>query len=675
VTAALRDRVREAFSKGGSLSESIPRFEPRPGQARMAEAWAAALSRGETFVVEAATGIGKTLAYLVPCVLSGRRTILSTATRTLQQQLVENDIPRLREALGIPFSFVAVKGRGNYLCRRRWDRFVSEPLFEFAREALYFERMKEFVETTRVGDLSECPGIPDDFHAWSEVNARSETCDAASCSETERCFLADVRRRTPAADIVVVNHHLFFAELALRARRVGSGARGGSRDGGGWDVLPPADAVVFDEAHAIEEVASAFFGATVSLGRAQEIVRDIRRAAAREAGPWRSILPLAEEFRRWAEALFRSAAAAEGRFSIAPAGEDRAFEGAVRELARAGAELSLSLSAGPVSRAAAGEASGDAELLRRRVDAFAGDLSSLLSADPSEAVAWGERRGAAVVLYRTPVDVSGLLAAELWDGSRPALLTSATLSVSGDLDYFRRRIGLGAVDAGELIVDNEFDFARNALVYVPAGLPDPGDERFPAAAGREAVEILRSSGGGALILCTSHRTLGALAAVLRDGLPFPLLVQGEAPRSHLLRAFREDTDAVLAGTGTFWEGIDVPGEALRCVVIDKLPFAPPNDPVVTARVQAVRRRGGDPFAEYQVPEAVLALRQGVGRLLRRSDDFGVVALLDRRVLTRTYGAVFRANLPEMRWTRDRSEVAAFFRRFGRARNMNREGSA
>lgn len=439
-------------------------------------------------------------------------------------------------------------------------------------------------------------------------------------------------------------------------------------------MLPPADAVVFDEAHAIEGVASAFFGATVSLGRAQEIVRDIRRAAARDAESWRSILPLAEEFRRWAEALFRSAATAEGRFAVPPAGEDRAFEGAFRELGRAGAELSLSLSAGPVSRTAAGEASGDSELLLRRVDAFADDLSSLLSVDPSEAVAWGERRGAAVVLYRTPVDVSGLLAEELWDGSRPALLTSATLSVSGDLDYFRRRAGLGAVDAGELIVDNEFDFAANALVYVPAGLPDPGDERFPAAAGREAVEILRSSGGGALILCTSHRTLVALAAVLRNGLPFPLLVQGEAPRSHLLRAFKEDADAVLVGTGTFWEGIDVPGESLRCVVIDKLPFAPPNDPVVTARVQAVRRRGGDPFAEYQVPEAVLVLRQGIGRLLRRSDDFGVVALLDRRVLTRAYGAVFRANLPEMRWTRDRSEVSAFFRRFGRARNTTREGS-
>jgi len=668
VEADLRQRVREAFAIGGPLSAAIPGFEPRDGQVRMADAWSGALSRGEVLVVEAATGIGKTLAYLVPCILGGHRTLLSTGTKTLQQQLVEQDIPRVRDALRVPFSCVVVKGRQNYLCRRRWDRFAAEPLFEFSREASYFERMKEFAESTRTGDISGCPGIPEEFHAWSEVNARSETCDASTCGETERCFLADVRRRAAAADIVVVNHHLFFAELSLRAKRGRSGA------GGGFDVLPDAEALILDEAQGIEETASSFFGVTVSLSRALEIVREVRRAASTDPKAWDPVLPLAEEFRRMADLFFRSAGAGEGRFFLPTAEPSTPFGGAFRELVRTGAELSLSLSGGPAARVSDGETPGTAEMLLRRVDSFAEDLSSLVSADSEEAFAWGDRRGNSVVLHRTPVDVSPLLADGLWKEARPVLVTSATLSVSRDLSYFRRRVGLGSVDAAELIVDNEFDFERNALVYVPRGIPDPADDGFAEAAGKEIVEVLRVSGGGALVLCTSYRTLGSLVGALREGVSVPILVQGEGPRPHLLQAFREDRDAVLVGTGTFWEGIDVPGESLRCVVIDKLPFAPPNDPVVTARIRAIRESGKDPFLEYQVPEAVLALRQGVGRLLRRGDDFGVVVLLDRRVLTRGYGGIFRENLPAMQWTRDRLDVAGFFRRFCSRRERAREES-
>jgi ATP-dependent DNA helicase DinG len=301
------------------------------------------------------------------------------------------------------------------------------------------------------------------------------------------------------------------------------------------------------------------------------------------------------------------------------------------------------------------------------------DLAAVLAPDRAGTVAWGERRGPSVTFRRTPVEVGAILSDVLFQSPAPVLLTSATLSISGNLSYFRDRVGLRGVDVGELIVDNEFDFARKALMYVPAGLPDPGDEAFPAAAARETASILSLSGGGALVLCTSYRTLGALEELLRGALPFTLYVQGEGPRTHLLRAFREEEDAVLIGTGTFWEGIDVPGESLRCVVIDKLPFAPPADPVVAARVRAVRERGGDPFAEYQLPEAVLALRQGVGRLLRRGDDFGVVALLDHRVLSRSYGAAFRENLPAMPWTRNPVTVKDFFRRFRRTESREKEG--
>ena len=661
--------VREVFSAGGPLARSMAGFEPRPGQLRLASAWAGALARGEILVAEAGTGSGKTLAYLVPSVLSGRKTIVSTGTKTLQQQIVENDVPLVRDALKAPFSCVVVKGRGNYLCLRRWKRFLAEPLFEFSREAGYYEKMCRFAETTRTGDLSECPGIPDDFHAWAEVNARSETCDVSSCRETERCYLAEIRRRAQSADLVVVNHHLYFADLSIRWKKEGAPGKGGR---GGWDrggdVLPAADAVIFDEAHGIEETASTFFGVSVSHARAQELFRDLKRAAARDEQAWRLVPPAAEEFRRVADALYRAVGSGDGRFFLPRPGADRTFDRLAADLQRSAEELSRAISATPVSLPLSGDVVEEAESLLRRVDSFAEDFASLRGADPEAAVVWGERKGNAVALQRTPVEVSTILADGLWTAGFPVLLTSATLSVSGTLSYFRERVGLAEVDAKELIVDNEFDFAGKALVYVPAGLPDPGDDAFATSAAGEIAEILGLSGGGGLVLCTSFRMLGAIVEVLRGAFPHPLLVQGEAQRSHLLRAFREDADAVLIGTGTFWEGIDVPGESLRCVVIDKLPFAPPGDPVVTARIQAIRERGGDPFAEYQVPEAVLALRQGIGRLLRRSDDFGVIALLDRRVFTREYGRIFRESLPVMPWTRERSGVADFFRRFRRARN-------
>ena len=654
----LAQNVRAVFSPGGPLSRVVRGFEPRPGQVRLAAAWSDAISRGEVLVAEAATGIGKTLAYLVPVVLSGRRAILSTGTRTLQQQLVENDIPMVREALRAPFSCVIVKGRANYLCRRRWKRFSVQPLFEFAREATLFDRMQAFAETTRTGDLSECPGIPEDFRAWGEVNARSEMCDASACAETERCHLMEVRRRAAEADLVVVNHHLFFADLALRTKAEGAP-----------DVLPLPDVVVLDEAHGIEEVASVFFGISVSLWRAQELCRDVVRACARAGEGWRPAMPAAEALRRAAETLFGAMGEGPGRFLLPAPSADSSFDRRSDDLASSGEELCLALSACQGRRDAGGDpsglSSGDAELLLRRARSFSEDFSALRSPDSRNTVAWGERRGHSVAFCRTPVEVSGVLGDTLWRESVPFLLTSATLSISRNLSYFRERVGLSGVDARELIVDNEFDFERKALVYVPSGLPDPGEEGFPSAAARETAAILELSGGGALILCTSYRTLGALEEALRENLPFTLYVQGEAPRMHLLRAFREEEDAVLIGTGTFWEGIDVPGESLRCVIIDKLPFAPPADPVVAARIRAVRERGGDPFAEYQVPEAVLALRPGVGRLLRRDDDFGVVAILDRRVFSRSYGEVFRKNLPRMTWTREREAVGEFFRKFRR----------
>jgi ATP-dependent DNA helicase DinG len=660
----LARKVGLSLSPGGPIACAMRGFEARPGQLRMALAWAEALETPRVLVAEAATGIGKTLAYLVPAILSGRKTIVSTGTRTLQQQLMENDIPLVRDVLQYPFSCAVLKGRGNYLCLRRWKRFRSEPLFEFAREAGYFPAMQAFAETTRTGDVSECAGVPEDARVWGEVNARSEMCDPSACGETERCHLASARRRAADADLVVVNHHLFFADLALR-ERLGP-ARG--EEGRFGEVLPRVDAVVFDEAHGVEETASVFFGVTVSLGRARELARDVKRSAARAGGAWDGLLPMAERFRLVAESAFDAVGDGDARFPLPPPSPGTAFGEKTAALLRAGEELALSLSDGVPRSEGSPDAPGadpgpDRDPLLRRVRSFLDDLDSVLSTDSSSAVAWAERRGASVSLHRTPVEVSPVLSGALWGEPIPFLLTSATLSVSGDLSYFRERVGLARVDAREIIVDNEFDFAGRALFYVPGGLPDPSDPAFPVAAAEETREILSCSGGGALVLCTSYRTLSALTDALRGTMPYTLYVQGDAPRAHLLRAFREGEDTVLIGTGTFWEGVDVPGASLRCVVIDKLPFASPSDPVTSARIRALRDRGADPFTEYQLPEAVLSLRQGVGRLLRRGDDFGVVALLDRRVSTRGYGQLFRANLPPARWTDDRAEVAAFFRRF------------
>lgn len=659
----LAERVAAVFAEGAGAAAALPGFEARAGQVRLAREFAFVLSRGGILVAEAATGIGKTLAYLVPIVLSGRKAIVSTGTRTLQQQLVENDLPLARAACRVPFACAVLKGRANYLCRRRWKEFADQPFFEFAREADLFERLREFAETTRTGDLSECPGVPEDLRVWSEVNARSETCDASSCAEVERCFLLEARRRAQEADLVVVNHHLFFAALALRARGdCGAAGRDEEKLPRG-EVLPEAEVLVFDEAHGIEEVASTFFGVSVSLWRAHELCRDLRRACGRGGEAWRPVLPAAEAFRREADAFFGALGEGEGRFFLPPAGRDPSFDKACGALLSAAEDLLLALGTVPSTGDRGKEKVPDADAFLRRARAFCSDLVSVAGVDPDEEVSWGERRGQSVTLWGTPIEVGPILARRLWPEAGAALLASATLSISGDLRYFRERIGLGAVDAREIIVDNEFDYRNRALCYVPRDLPDPAEDGFAAAAAEETVALLRLSGGGALVLCTSHRSLSAFEKAIRKALPLAVFVQGEGPRMDLLRSFREDGDAVLVGTGTFWEGVDVPGGSLRMVVIDKLPFAPPGDPVVAARIEAIRGRGGDPFREYQLPEAVLALRQGVGRLLRRGDDFGVVALLDRRVAEKRYGAAFRRSLPPMPWTRDRAEVEAFLRRF------------
>jgi ATP-dependent DNA helicase DinG len=667
----LARRVGLAISPGGPLAEAMKGFESRPGQLRMALAWAEALENPRVLVVEAATGIGKTLAYLVPAILSGRRTIVSTGTRTLQQQLLGNEIPLVREVLQYPFSCAVLKGRSNYLCLRRWKRFLAEPMFEFARETGYFPAMQAFADATRTGDVAECAGVPEDARVWAEVNARSEMCDPAACGETDRCFLAEARRRAASADIVVVNHHLFFADLSLRARQgnrraEAAGVRGAGEDGREryGEVLPRPDAVVFDEAHGIEETASLFFGVSVTLGRVRELARDLRRSAARAGGTWEGLLPMAEQFRLAAESAFDAVGDGDSRFPMAGIPAGARFGEKAAFLLRAGEELSQTLVSGtPGAGGSTSEPCQDREALLRRVRSFQEDFEAVLSAESSAAVAWAERRGGSVALHRTPIEVSPVLADSLWSDPIPFLLTSATLSVSGDLGYFRDRVGLRRVEPRELIVDNEFDFAGRALFYVPRGLPGPSDPDFPAAASVETRELLACSGGGALVLCTSYRTLSALQDALRGDVPYTLYVQGDAPRAQLLREFREGEDTVLIGTGTFWEGVDVPGASLRCVIIDKLPFASPSDPVTAARIQTLRGRGVDPFFSYQLPEAVLALKQGVGRLLRRGDDYGVVALLDNRVTTRGYGEVFRGNLPPMKWTRDRAEVAAFFKRF------------
>jgi len=632
--------VAGLFAPGGPLARARERFEHRAGQERMAEAVARAFAEGRHLVVEAGTGTGKTLAYLVPALLAEEPVLLSTGTKALQDQLLERELPIALAATGVPREVAVLKGRENYLCRKRLEELESEPRLDLAAEVPLWPKLVAWSRATGTGDRAELADLPDASPLWSRVDGRAEICTGTKCAHFDSCFVYRARRLAARAQAVVVNHHLLFADLALRR-----GERGG--------VLPDAPLVVLDEAHLVEEAAASHFGTRLTARMAADLARDARRELERSGGRAETAALL----ERAARDFFRAArppGSARGRVALDP---ERA-RGDLRLLADA---LLDALEASRAALEGPGERAEERTLVAGRALAQQQALDELLDARrPGEVVTVEPQGKDGALIASWPVEVAPLLEQVLGHGFASVVATSATLAVAGALDRARERLGLP--DAEGLIVASPFRAKEQAALYVPRDdFPAPDDARFPERSLREIEELVRISRGRALVLFASHRALQRAAERLPKTLDFPVLVQGEAPRERLIERFRDEVHSVLLGTASFRQGIDVPGEALSLVVVDKLPFAVPDDPVVAARAAAIRERGGDPFAEDQLPEAILSLRQALGRLIRSRRDRGLLALLDVRVRTRRYGRAVLASLPPWTLLDDLDQARTWFR--------------
>ena len=630
------------FAPEGPLARAHSLYEHRPGQEAMARAVERTLHAGGVLMVEAGTGTGKTLAYLVPALHSGRRVIVSTGTRNLQDQIMGLDLPFLRDRAGMTVKASLMKGRENYLCVYRFAEFERGPLLEEAQEARFLPGIRAWSKRTATGDRAEIAELPDQLRMWRDVNARADTCSGSRCPEFSACWLSVMRRRAEESQVVVVNHHLFFADLAVRTA-FGS-------------VLPDYDTVVFDEAHLLEEVATLYFGVQVSAAQLEELCRDAERGAARSGGSSKGgagAAFLREAAREFFLPIRERLRDAQGRVRFDPperGGPE--LESQARVLDEALEELRRQASRGELP-------SETAEALGARAEELKGVLARVLErTDPAYVFGMEARGRGNVVLSASPIDVSSLLHDALFARLHACVLTSATLAVEGRFDFFTRRLGLE--DAETLVAESPFDHQAQAVLYLPQGMPEPRQAGFLARAVEEIQALLPITRGRAFLLFTSYAHLQRVREALTGDARWQLFVQGEGPRAALLEAFKVTPDAVLLGTTSFWHGVDVPGEALSLVVIDKLPFDVPSDPLVSARIEEIRRRRGDPFREYQLPLAVLELKQGLGRLLRSRSDRGILAVLDPRLSTRGYGRRFLASLPPYPVVRSLEECRRFF---------------
>lgn len=632
-------QLDEIFGPGGPLALAVPGFRARPGQVRLAEGVANALAGRGWLVAEAGTGTGKTFAYLIPALLSGKRVIVSTGTRTLQDQLFHRDLPMLGRALGRPATVALLKGRANYLCRERFLRLPRELPLERDTGALA-ARVGTWAESSIDGDLAGLPELADGHPLRERITSTRDNCTGSRCAEFARCHVFAARRRAAEADLVVVNHHLLLADLALKEEGYG-------------DILPSADAVILDEAHQVPELAAQFFGLQFSSRQIDQLLQDLPGLLA-EGGFDPDHLTAAERAVR--AGLQRALRAA----NVGPAGARMAWGDDLAELDAQARALVTALS--DLSDALNQLGGGDGiTQLAQRAAMVAGELDGVLDARPEDGARLLVPGARAFSCQVVPFHVGEKLRQILATRSASWIFTSATLAVAGDFSHFIERLGLED-RCDTLAIESPFDYANQALLYLPAAMPDPMASQYAESVVQAAAELTEIAGGGAFLLFTSHRALEQAARRLRErwstgaSTKFHLLVQGESPREQLLREFREHGDAVLLGTSSFWEGVDVKGSALRLVVIDRLPFASPEDPVMRARLQRARDAGGNPFKDFQLPEAALALKQGVGRLIRSEEDTGVVAILDPRLTSKGYGRQLIASLPPMRRTRDMLEA-------------------
>ncbi len=639
--------IEGILGRKGWLSKVLPNFEFRPSQLEMALLIARALEEERPVLIEAGTGTGKTLGYLIPLILSGKKAIVSTATRNLQEQIYFKDIPLLadhpllgtKNSMGGP-NVLMMKGRSNYLCLYKYHQSYDQASLQFHKQEA--DDLERWLTTTRFGDLSELQWLEEESPLRDLLSSSSEQCLGGLCPYYEDCFLTRLRAEAERANLVIVNHHLFFADLKVRQTGFG-------------EVLPRVQAAVFDEAHEVEEIALTYFGHSIGSRQLEELASDLEKALVPELisrGEERELKKVsaglrvaAQGFREWFEAMDEK-----GRLDQKMLEQFRRT--AAHQILKALAKAEKSLDeATDISPAMPGLKARAAELH---------SITQEVTKARSEWLNWYEKKKRSVTIHVSPLEIGESLKEALYSRVKCVAFTSATISTNGNFTYIQKRLGLDE-HCLKGLYPSHFDFKEQTLLYVPKDLPLPGEPHFAASAAVRIKELLLASSGRALVLFTSHNNLDKVYDLVKDGIPFKAFRQGQAPRSTVLRWFVEDVHSVLLATGSFWQGVDVPGEALSCLIIDKLPFASPGDPLVAARIESIRTRGGNPFMEYQVPSAIIALRQGLGRLIRKRSDRGVMAVLDKRLVGSRYGRLFLDSLPPIPMTHNLDDVRGFFK--------------
>lgn len=621
----------------GPLAKAIEGFQIRPQQQTMANTVESALGNYSAAIIEAGTGVGKTFAYLVPAFASGGRIIISTGSKTLQDQLYHKDIPLVRKALKTATRTALLKGRANYLCLHRLKLALAEGEFNDRRSISHLHRIDDWSVMTEAGDISELNTVPNDSEVWPRVTSTLDNCLGNDCEHYEDCFVVQARRKAQEADIVVVNHHLFFADLSLKEEGFG-------------ELLPSANAIILDEAHQLPEVASNFFSETVSSRQLLEWIRDTQAESLAEAPDMPQIR---DDLKIMEKAILDLRLVMDKPGQRAPWYQIKSKPGIKKHM-----QILLEISDDLLEKLEhAAERGKGLKSCFERLQTHAQRLNSLQNPQ-TNAVQWFETYTRSFVLVTTPLDIAETFKRQMESFPCAWVFTSATLAVMQSFDHYTRRIGLENAD--EVQLDSPFDYWHNALLYAPVGLPEPQQVNFVPSVVDAAIPVIEAAEGRTFMLFTSYRALQEAAELLKDELDYPILVQGDSPQRDMIEKFRSLGNAVLLGTSSFWEGVDVRGEALSCVIIDKFPFAAPNDPIMEARIQNIRDQGGNPFFDYQLPQAVIAMKQGVGRLIRDMQDKGVLMICDPRLLSKSYGRIFLDSLPKMPKTRKLEVVERFF---------------